>query len=347
MSGSLLSPPPREFASTEEAVSEIRTALRDSRRVLICGHVRPDGDCVGSMTAMYRYLCGQGKEARLFFHGPMQANLRGALPEGEGPADDFPADYAPDVTLCLDCGDAERISEDFSQKAQGAIVNIDHHHANTRFGRLNWVDPRFAAVGEMLCRLVEPDPGAWTPEIANALYLALMSDTGGFRFVNTTPETFRAAAMLAERGADPAAAATLVWGNRNIETVRIVAAVMNRMRFELGGRLVWSEITQETCRQHGGEENEPDNLGNELRTIEGVEVALLVRETREGTARGSMRSGEGGVDVSRIAASLGGGGHPAAAGFEVKEPFATARDRIVEAVIEGVRAQVGKRSEKG
>lgn len=332
-----------EFASSEEAVAAILELIDGARRILICGHVRADGDCVGSMAAMFEYLRARGKDVRLFFRGSLQEVFLAFLPEGQKPGGEFPGDYDPDLTLCLDTAGADRVIEGFEELAQGTVVNIDHHPDNTRYGHHNWIGPHYASVGEMLYDLFEADPEAWSAAVARGLYLAVMSDTGGFRFGNTTARSLEKAARLVERGADPAAIASAVWGSRRIESVRIAAGVLGAMRFELDGRLVWSEATQELLRANGGEANEPDGLSGELRGIRGVEVALLLRETAQNTARASLRS-SGRVDVNTIAAKLGGGGHRAAAGLELREPYAQARQRILDTVIEEVRKQLSEGS---
>lgn len=329
------------MTETSQIVAEILQALQGANRVLICGHVRADGDCIGSMAALFAYLRASGKQARLFFRGPVQEAYLPYLPEGQSADGDFPADYEPDATLCLDASSADRIVADFPAWAQGTIVNIDHHGDNTRYGALNWVDARYAAVGEMVCELLEAASDCdWTPAMAEALYMAIATDTGGFRYGNTTARALAAAARLVERGAAPARVAQAAWGNRSVETLRILASVLGGARFALGGRLAWAELRQDVLARNGGEASEPDNLSGELRAIRGVEVALLLRETPEGTVRASLRSA-GVVDVAAIAARLGGGGHRAAAGVELDAPYAEGLERILEAVERGVREQLG------
>ena len=330
------------FDTAEKAIAEIGRLLRDPRnqRFLLCGHVRPDGDCVGSLMAMYHYLKGLGREVRLYFRGLNQENMLELLPGGKEPDEKYPADYEADVTLCLDVSDEKRVAPGFPGIAKGTVVVIDHHLSNGCFGNLNWVDPRSAATGEMLFRLFEAQPGAFTPEIASCLYFAIAMDTGGFRYGNTDAASLSAAARLVEEGAQPAPLAALAWGNQKPETVRIVASVLGSLRYELNGTLLWSEITQEVYRANGGERNDPDNLSGEMRAIKGVEVALLLREGTDGCARASLRS-SGAVDVSAIAAQLGGGGHRAAAGLDIPGPYAESRQRILDTVREGVRRQLG------
>lgn len=330
--------PMQDAGGAPQVVGQIARQLDRARAVLICGHVRADGDCIGSMTAMHELLRARGKEVRVFFRGPVLDCLLGFLPQGTAPDGAFPDDFDADVTLCVDAADPERIVEGFLGKAPGEVVNIDHHRTNPAYGALNWVDSAACAVGEMLCLLVDAfGAKAWAPRIAEALYLAIATDTGGFRFGNTSAAALRAAAMLVERGADPHAVATAVWENRSIESLRIETAVMNGLQLECGGRLAWAVLRQDTLQTNGGEANEPDNLASQLRAVQGVEVAVLIRETSEGRARASFRS-RGNIDVSEIAARLGGGGHPAAAGADGPGDFERGSEAILDAARQAMPA---------
>jgi phosphoesterase RecJ-like protein len=328
------------FSNDAEAIRAISALLTDesTRRVLLCGHVRPDGDCIGSMVALYDWLTRLGKETRLFFRNLQMENLLEMLPKGAAPGPVFPSEFEADATVCVDVAEPERITDGFLGLARGVVVNIDHHISNSNYGDLNWVKPHAAATGELVVDLIDANDG-WTPEIANALFIALATDTGSFRYGNTTASALRAAARLVERGACPAACAALVWGNRHPNEVRLTAWVLNALRFELGGRFVWAEITQKTYREHGGEANDPESLSGEMRSIRGVEVAALIRETPEGEARASLRS-SGKIDVSRIAARLGGGGHRAAAGVHAHGNFADGREAILETLRKGIEEQI-------
>lgn len=338
-----LTPLPRgtEFASSHEAIPAILQMLDKAQRILICGHVRPDGDCIGCLVAADAFLRARGKDTRIFFRGPLQHILVPFLPEGVASGDTMPVDFQPDLTLCLDVSSANRIIEDFDLYPHRTILNIDHHLDNTRYGDWNWVEASAAAAGEIVFHLLEAaGPGAITPEIATALYLAVMTDTGGFRYGNTTAETFSVAQRLVQLGAQPAVVARAVWENRSRDTLKQASTVLANLRFRLGGQLVWGELTQEVLSANGGEAQEPDGLSGEMRGIQGVEVAILLREAPDGSARVSLRS-TGRVNVSAIAATLGGGGHVAAAGAEVPGPYAKARHRVVETVCRQAAAQLG------
>ncbi len=323
----------KKFYIASEAAPVISEILNEAKTVLICGHIRPDGDCLGSMTALGLLLGALGKTVNYYYLGPVQSVFHDLAPAP--PRDTFPKDLEVDVTLCLDCSGKNRFGDDFAPR--GTVVNIDHHYDNSAFGDINWIGPQYAAVGHMLTDFIEISyPESWTPQIANALYLALATDTGGFRFSNTTAEVFDAASLLVKQGASPECVANAVWGSRSRESLNIEAAVLSSVTFECNGRLAWAAERWKLIEENGGEINEPDNLSSTIRGIRGVEVAMLFRETAEGNLRASLRS-RGDVDVSAIAHQFGGGGHPAAAGLTIEEPFDEARAKVVAAAVEAMQ----------
>lgn len=311
------------------------------RKVLICGHVRPDGDCVGAMMGLYHYLRGLGKECRIYFRNLQMENLLPFLPDGQAPGEAFPAEFEADATVVLDISDPKRVVDNLMEVARRPMFCIDHHATNGAFADLNWVNENACATSEMIFQLVEAD-GAMTAEIATCLYFGILSDTGGFRFGNTTPSALAAASRLVEAGARPAELASRAWGNVPRQTIALVGHVLDSLRFEMDGAFVWSDITQSVFAANGGEKYNPDNLSGDMRSIRGVEVAVLLREGPDGSARASMRS-SGRVDVARIASQLGGGGHRAAAGAETPGPnYAEASAKILETVRQELQAQLAK-----
>ena len=171
-----------------------------------------------------------------------------------------------------------------------------------------------------------------TPEIATAIYLSVLSDTGGFRFSNTDNITFAVASEMVKYGAVPSRIAQILFESRTPESVSIKALVLGNLHYECGGRLVWAEILQETYRECG-EDNEPESLVGEMLGIAGVEMAILVHEIKEGGMRAGLRSRDA-IDVSQIAAQLGGGGHTNAAGCYVKGDFQALKNRLISLAIE-------------
>lgn len=301
---------------------EVVEALRAAHSILIGAHKNPDGDCLGSALGLRLALSELGKRAEAYCAGPFLAHFHD-FPNIDQVCESIPPRKPFDLTVLLDCGDADRLGDGFP--LQGRTIQIDHHASNTRFAEINWVDAQSAATGEMIFRLLRAMDAPIGKAAADALYLALMSDTGGFRFANTSREAFAVASELLEAGASPSEAARLYWENASAESARLRGEALLAMRVEASGRLAWSQLTAEQYARHGGMANEPEGLSAQLRGIRGVEVGALFTEYPDGSVRLSLRS-HGAVDVSRLARALGGGGHVAAAGASLKGTLPQARD---------------------
>jgi bifunctional oligoribonuclease and PAP phosphatase NrnA len=324
----MIVPEPDSNGELEPAVVyEIAQAIRTRDDFLILGHLRPDGDCLGSCLGLYHMLSGMGKKVRFYTAGPLPDIFR-FLP-GFDQVETEPPDPVPPVCIYVDSGDPERVSEEF--QPLGFTINIDHHLSNTHFGALNWVDTEATAAGEQIYRLALVLGTPITPEIATCLYTAILADTGGFRFGNTDTMTFRVASALVECGADPASIAGHVYESRKPASVRLTGEVYAGLRFEFDGQFVWAEIRRDLYERVGGEDAEPEGLSSDIRGIAGVEVSALFYETPDHQCRLGLRS-KSQVNVSQLAQSLGGGGHYNASGALIREPYETARDKALAAI---------------
>lgn len=312
-----------------KVIREIGDIIKCHKSFLVCGHVRPDGDCIGSLLSFYHLLRNMGKHVRLYNAGPIQPYFR-LFPGVDKIEHEFDKCYQCDVCIFVDCGTQERVVEDVHPC--GILVNIDHHKSNGEFGDVNYIDPEATAVGEQIYHIVTAMQEPITPEIATAIYLSILSDTGGFRFSNTDNITFAVASEMVRCGAIPSNIAEILFENRSPESIRIMALVLGNLHYECGGRLVWSEILQETYRKYG-KDNEPESLVGVMRAISGVEASILFHEIKEGGMRAGLRS-RGAIDVSRIAAQMGGGGHTNASGCYVKGDYLTLKNRLLSLAIE-------------
>lgn len=314
------------MSQLDSIIAEICDAVDRHRSFLICGHEDLDGDCIGSQLALAHWLTAKGKEVVVVSDGPTFANYS-FLPGFERVQREMPADCSVEATFCVDTGAADRVLK--GVRMQAPVVNIDHHPSNNGFGDINWVDPKAAAVGEMIFTLIERAGGPMTPEIATCLYLAIETDSGAFRFANTTARTLEIAAALVKAGANPNAIADAYYGKVHPDTFRMAGEVMGKLRFEMNGRLAWGEITREQYDRLGGPERQPEQLAAQIRAIDGVEVSILFHEMNGGIGRASFRS-RGRIPVNDIAAELGGGGHVGAAGCRFEGDYATGRDHVLE-----------------
>ena len=311
---------------TEATLDLIIHRIESASRIQVIGHVRPDGDCIGSLLGMHHILAHYQIEHALAA-GSIQPNGYEAF-AGFSLIESAPrVDFDPDLTIFVDCAGLDRAIEDW--EPEGSTINIDHHGSNTRFGDLNWIDPKSAAVGEMIYYFARYAQVPLNPDFANALLLAIMTVSGSFRYSNVGPYLFDVAGELLRAGADVVFIGKAAYESRTPESIAVMGQVLSSIHYHCGGELVWAEIDAATIRRVGGAANLPDNLASEIRGIKGVRVSILFLELPEGGLRASLR-GDGSVDVSALAANFGGGGHPNAAGITLKQgDFRPNRDKII------------------
>lgn len=301
---------------------------RPAGRALMLGHVHPDADVLGTLLAL-----GLALEARgwtVAYGGPHPAPASLAFLPGVGRYRVLSAlEGRYDVAVLTDCPNPARTEGliDAARQAVGVLVNIDHHPDNRRYGDVNWIDPAAAATGEMIHALLVTLGAPITPEIATNLFTAIHTDTGSFRYSNVTPTTFRIAGELVAAGADPAAVSSALYERRPAEGLRWLGEALSRVQVSEDGRVAWLGLPAGTVPESFVESEE---LVNYPRSIASVRVACLLRELGEGV-KVSLR-GKGDVDVNRIAARFGGGGHRNAAGCTVPGPLDKATRDVLAAV---------------
>jgi phosphoesterase RecJ-like protein len=304
---------------TETDLNDVVDALRTHNRFIVVTHENPDGDALGSMLAATHALCSLGKDAVMFLAG--DAPLPGEY--SFLPLDDLrrapPDDAGERVLLALDCANASRLgaAPGLLERAP-LVINVDHHHDNTRFGAVNLIVPDASSTAEIVRDLLAELDVPLTPEIAAALYVALVTDTGRFQYANTTPKAFRLAAELVEAGADVHGIFRQVYETVQFAKLKLLARALDHARLFEGGRLVVSYLVRSDFVDAGAEEPYSEGIIDYLRAVEGSEMVALVREPPSGGGpahRVSLRSSRDEVDVSAIARKAGGGGHRQAAGF--------------------------------
>jgi bifunctional oligoribonuclease and PAP phosphatase NrnA len=302
-------------------------------RALMLGHVHPDADVLGTLLALGEALEARGW--RVVAGGPHPAP--GALDFLPGVARYQVLKQLEgrfDVAVLTDCPNPDRTEGliDAARAASGAVVNIDHHPDNRRYGSVNWIDVGAAATGEMVYRLLMALGAPLTPSIASNLFTAVHTDTGSFRYSNVTPETFRIASALTEAGADPAAVSSALYERRAADALSSLGTALSRVRVSEDGRIAWLALPAGLVSERFVESEE---LVNYPRSIVTVKVGCLLREIGGGRVKVSLRA-KGEVDVNRIAAKFGGGGHVNAAGCTVPGSL----DAVTEQVLEAVRTAV-------
>jgi phosphoesterase RecJ-like protein len=304
-------------ATTE--LDRVVSALRERDRFILTAHEGPDGDALGSLLGMHHLLTQLGKDSVMFMAAkefPLPIEYR-FLPLEEL-FHEPPADMADRTVIFLDCGNIDRMPVDFLTDGGNFIINIDHHHDNTRFGDLNLVETSASSTAEIVYRLGRELGGQLTPEIASALYVGLVTDTGKFMYENTDAGTHRIAADLIDAGVEVDDTYRRLYEHVPIEKLRLVSRALNGIEMHCDDRLVLTYVTAADYEATGAGEEMTEGIIDHLRSVDGAKVAALVRDqgTRGRAARKvSLRSSEGDVDVSAIARLQGGGGHVRAAGF--------------------------------
>jgi phosphoesterase RecJ-like protein len=319
-------------------IDRVAAELRARDRFLLTAHEGPDGDALGSLLGMHHLLTALGKDSVMFLAAkefPLPIEYR-FLPLEEV-FHEPPADMADRTIIFLDCGNIDRMPVGFLSAGDNFVVNIDHHHDNTRFGDLNLVEVEASCTAEIVFDLARLMEVPVTPDMASALYVGLITDTGKFMYENTTPHTHRVAAELIEAGVNVDDTYRRLYEHVPPEKLRLVARALGAIQHRCEGQLVVTYITAEDYAETGAGEEMTEGVIDHLRSIEGTRVAAVVRDLGDrGQAKRkvSLRSSDGEVDVSAIARKHGGGGHKRAAGFstdlEIDELIVFLCDELVE-----------------
>jgi len=322
-------------------LERVSAELRARDRFLLTAHEGPDGDALGSLLGMHQLLTQLGKDSVMFLGAkefPLPIEYR-FLPLEEV-FHEPPADMADRTVVFLDCGNIDRMPVDFLSNGDNDIINIDHHHDNTRFGAFNLVDVGASCTAEIVYDLAVGFGATITKEMASALYVGLITDTGKFMYENTSAHTHRIAAALVEAGVDIDDTYRRLYEHVPIEKLRLVARALEGIQLHCDGRLVISSITAADYAATGAGEEMTEGVIDHLRSIDGTKVAAVVRDLGDrgrAARKVSLRSSEGDVDVSAIARKNGGGGHKRAAGFSTDLELA----ELVEFLCGEVVSQLG------
>jgi phosphoesterase RecJ-like protein len=321
---------------TNPELKAVADAIRGHDRFLVTTHENPDGDALGSLLGITLGLRDLGKDAVMFLSGdvPLPAEYRFM------PLDDLlrgmpPADTADRVVLAVDCASDSRLGAAAEALLKAPlVVNVDHHHDNTRFGQVNCVVADASSTGEIMRDLLGELGVPLTADIAEPLYVAVVTDTGRFMYSNTTPRAHRVAAELIEAGVDVQRVFRAVYESVQFPKLKLLARALERAQLYDGGRIVVSWLRAADFAEVGAEEPFSEGIIDFLRAVEGSELAVLIREPPRSRPdaprhRISLRSNVDGLDVSAIARASGkGGGHVRAAGFSSEDSMDEITDFI-------------------
>jgi phosphoesterase RecJ-like protein len=294
-------------------------AIRERGSFLVTTHENPDGDALGSLLASHRALQSLGKDTVMFLPGPAPLPGEYRFLPFDDLRRELPDDAADRTLLAVDAANESRLGADAAAlHAAPYTINVDHHHDNSRFGDVNLVDAEASSTGEVLRDVFRDLDVPLTPELAEPLYVALVTDTGRFQYANTTPKALRLAAELVEAGADVHKVFQGVYENVQFAKLKLLARALERAQVYEGGGLVISYLLRNDFGEVGAVEPYSEGIIDFLRAVEGADMAALIREPPRGGSparRVSLRASHDELDVSAIARASGGGGHRQAAGF--------------------------------
>jgi phosphoesterase RecJ-like protein len=313
-----MSSPPIQ-TTTETDLGAVVEAIRGRERFLVTTHENPDGDALGSLLASHLALEALGKDSVIFLAGPAPLPGEYRFLQLDELLRDLPPDAAERTLLAVDCANESRLGADASVLHETPFtINVDHHHDNSRFGDVNLVDAAASSTGEVLRDVFSELGVELTPELAEPLYVALVTDTGRFQYANTTPKALRLAAELVEAGADVHKVFQDVYESVQFAKLKLLARALERAEVYEGGGLVVSYLLRDDFADVGAVEPYSEGIIDFLRAVEGAHMAALIREPPRGGSparRISLRASHDELDVSAIARASGGGGHRQAAGF--------------------------------
>ncbi|MFN2616933.1 MAG: bifunctional oligoribonuclease/PAP phosphatase NrnA [Thermoleophilaceae bacterium] len=325
--------------SVTTAREQVLGELREARKLLLTTHENPDGDALGSLLGMHYVLQQVGKDSVMYM-SPEEFPLPWEYRDWhfDDLVGEAPADVAERTIVFLDCGNIDRMPMDFLKQDGLHVLNIDHHHDNTHFGTVNLVDPDASCTAEIVYGLAEELGAEITPPIADALYVALVTDTGRFMYENTTPEAHAMAGGLIRAGVEPHQVYRRLYESLPLARLQLLQRALASLERRDEGALTIACLTREDFEEIGALETDSEGVVDHLRALEGTAVAVLVRDLlgdeRQGMRKVSLRATDGRVDVSSIAREFGGGGHPQAAGFSTALTYPE--------LIESLREQVGR-----
>ncbi|MCR5260231.1 MAG: bifunctional oligoribonuclease/PAP phosphatase NrnA [Candidatus Gastranaerophilales bacterium] len=314
--------------------TEIINIIKNAQNILVAPHVNPDGDCIGSAIAMKLLLKKEfGKEAVLFIQSKVPEVYKFLAETDSFKTAEELQNQTFDLVIAVDCAAYDRLTTaiPFFEKAEKTIV-FDHHKTNPAYAKFNYILPDLSSTGEVLFNFMQKTGLSFDKDIADALYVAILTDTGGFKFDNTTTNTFLAVAELLKYGINPSELYKKCYESKPVEMVKLSALAVNNAKFLYDNKVVYTIITLDDMKKTKALNEHTDGIVELLRQINTVDLAFLIKETEDGCAKVSFRSKT--FDVTKIASKFDGGGHTKAAGCTIRKNYTVALNKILEAIKE-------------
>jgi phosphoesterase RecJ-like protein len=313
-----------------DSLASLKKLCAQQERFLVISHVRPDGDAYGSTLGLALSLQAMEKDVQVVNSDGLSP-LFEFLPGSKGLLETYPAPEPDRAIIAVDCADRKRLGPVFDAWQRMPDVNIDHHVSNGGYATLNLIDAESPATAQVLYEIISALKWPLTPEVAANLYVGIMTDTGNFRYRQTTAHTFEIAAKLVAAGANPTDLAEGCYQSFRAERLLLTAEVFKAIHFADNNRVAWFTLTPEMYARSGAIPDETEGLIEYLQSVKTVEVAFLLEVLPDGLTRASMRS-RGKVDVQKICQEFGGGGHRLAAGLRTKLDPAALEKKLLETI---------------
>jgi bifunctional oligoribonuclease and PAP phosphatase NrnA len=314
-------------------LKEIIEAIYEGQSFLITSHIRVDGDALGSELALYLMLRDLGKRAVVYNQDVTPEHYR-FLPAAQNIVHE-PGDVEQyDVAFVLDCSELDRIGEQAEKIGKTKkLINIDHHISNGGFCEIKLIDAQASSTGELIFRLMNKMSSKMTKDICTNLYAAILTDTGGFRYSNTNQEALRAAGALVEKGADPQWISENIYESDPPAKLKLLAKAMETLSLDLKMKIGSLVVTQKMLQETGASMDHTDGFVDIPRAVQGIEISVLYTQLASNCFKLSLRS-KGKVNVEKVAAKFGGGGHINAAACRIEGDIELVKFKIMEAVKE-------------
>ena len=312
-------------------------AMREHTTFCIVGHIRPDGDCIGSQLGLALALANEGKKVTVWNQDPIPDKYKFLDRDGRWSQPRAGENF--DCVVATDCASFERLGQvGDCIRHRKIFLNIDHHVSNPRYADVNWVSPRDPSCGELIYRLLKVARWPITKPIADLLFTAISTDTGSFQYATTRSGSFHAGAELVTRGANLAQICHKVYQSYPLSRAKLLKHVYSTFRLTDQDRIAWFWLREADFQRTGSASDDTEGLIDHIRAIEPVVVACVFEEIEPGLIRLSLRSKQASVDVSEIAAQFGGGGHPAAAGARIKGNYLSVQRKVIAAIKKALAA---------
>ena len=323
--------------SYPQIINRILEVVREHQTFCIVGHMRPDGDCIGSQLGLALALRAEGKKVICWNEDAVPQKLKflnkADLFEKPKHGRKF------DCVIATDCASIERLGKVRDCIAdRKVLINIDHHESNTRYGDVNWVSGREPSTGELIFKLLKAARWTITPEIADCLFTAVSTDTGSFQYANTRPSTFHVGAELVNRGANLARICDEVYQSYPLSRARLLRHLYSKFKLTDDHQIAYLWLKKKDFSRTGAESDETEGLIDHIRDIEPVVVACVFEELEPELTRISLRSKNRRLNMSDIAKQFGGGGHAAAAGARIAGRPLTTQRNVIAAIKQALKA---------